>query len=699
MNPADAIAFIGGNLAAVVIALAIARNAVVDSDSPALRISVGISAFILVVSLLTLLLGCLGLLDAHIAAGLFIAPALAAAFALKRDRSPDRGPLMIRPHSLLDWSPLLPIALGLGVWWLARNLALGTYITNDDKTYHAAIIAQWLRNGQFSIVSSTYQAYFPLNGELLSLWFMLPFGHDGAVPLNGLIYLALFIALSLHFADELNVPKRWQLLPTVLVLASTPTFFGITSFTDLDFSPPVMVLAAVAFLLASLRDAGRSINWPLALIGGACAGFAVGMKVSFAPPIGLLCLFFAVTALKRCPLQRAIGACCLVAATVLCAGAYWYVRNWLLTGNPVYPAAAGPFEGPFGPVDQNATKLTVVAENLDRDQWKDLIKGFAYRPYAIAAVVVSGWIAAAFAVLRRRSLSPDQSLIVVTLLTVSLVTVLFFPITPFSGTNEVGGLETTGRYLNLFYLVGGLLAVLLLAKAPTLKRFPARLTVLIIFLTAFTTPFAMAFGKPIIAMIFGATILAFAALEIAPRLPGVRFPGFRYTPLLLPLIALATVPLNLRSTDRLAAENPVLNEIEKLPEGSNIALFNNWLYQGYSLSGRRQQHQPVRLLGDGTRYTPMHTRGSERGENEDFWTYERHHGESELSAVELIENLRSAKLDYLATVPGAQNSTWPTQHQLLVESAEFPRAAEGENFVIWDLREREPETGNEDISQ
>lgn len=687
MNAADAIAFLGGNLAATVIALAIARNAVSDELSPALRIAAGISAYVLIVSLLTLLLGSLGLLDAHIAAGLLIAPALAAAFALKRDHSPDRRPLMIRPHSLLDWSPLLPVALGLGAWWLVRNLALGTYITNDDKTYHAAIIAQWLSDGKFSVVPSTYQAYFPLNGELLSLWFMLPFGHDGAVPLNGLIYLALFIALSLHFADELNVSKRWRLLPAILVLASTPTFFGITSFTDLDFSPPVMVLAAVALLLASLRDGERSINLPLALIGGACAGFAVGMKVSFAPPVGLLCLVFAITALKRHPFSKAIGACFLVATAVLCAGGYWYLRNWLLTGNPVYPAAAGPFTGPFGVIDQDPTKLTsVIAAGLDREQWQQLFNGFVNRPLPIAVVVLSGLLAGLLALIRRKPFSSDQSLIVISLICVAAVATAFFPITPFSGTNEVGGLESTGRYLNLLYLVGGLLAVLLLRSMPNLNRLWSRLLVLTLLMAAFTAPFAISFGKPVVVAIAGVTLLAFAALEIAPRLPGIRFPGFRYLALVLPFITLATVPLNLRSTDRLAAENPILSEVEKLPGGSTVAQFNGWLYQGYALAGRRQQHQPVRLLGNGERYTPMHLRGDERAADEDFWTYERHHGETNLKAIQLVNNLRAARVDFVITT-ASPDGEWPIQHQLLIAIDEFPRLHESEHGIVWDLRE------------
>jgi len=692
MNPADAIAFLGGNLTAIVIALAIARNAVPDELSPALRIAAGISAYILIVSLLTLLLGCIGLLDGHIAAGLLIAPALAAGFALRRDRHPDRGPLMIHPHSLRDWSPLLPVALGLGAWWLVRNLALGTYITNDDKTYHAAIIAQWLSDGKFSIVPSTYQAYFPLNGELLSLWFMLPFGHDGAVPLNGLIYLALFIAVSLHFADELNVSRRWQLLPAILVLASTPTFFGITSFTDLDFSPPVIVLAAVAFLLASIPHGSRSINWPLALIGGACAGFAVGMKVSFAPPVGILCLVFAVTALKRLPLPKAVAACLLVATSVLGAGAYWYARNWMLTGNPVYPAAAGPFEGPFGAVDQAPTKLTtVIAAGLNREQWWQLFNGFVNRPIPIAVVTVSGLMAGFFALARRKALSSDQALIVVSLLSVAAVATAFFPITPFSGTNEVGGLESTGRYLNLLYLAGALLAVFPVRKISYSNRLRDRLAILIVLLALFTAPFATSFGLPVTTAIAGTTLLAFAALEIAPRLPGIRFPGFRSVAILLPFVALATVPLNLRSTDRLVADNPILAQIEQLPPGSQIGQFNAWLYQGYALAGRRQQHQPVRLLGNGKRYTPMHLRGSERAPDEDFWTYERHHGEANLTTIELVNNLRAAKIDIVITSANPDGE-WPVQHQLLVAIDEFPRLHESEHGIVWDLREADAVT-------
>jgi hypothetical protein len=691
----DAGAFVIGNLAALLIAAAIGVRAVPKRDDAALRFAVGSAAFILIVSLLTLLLGTLGLLDAHLAAGVLVIPAIAATLMLKRNADPDcnRGTSLFDPRPLREWSPLLPIAIGLGAWWLVRNLALGTWITNDDNTYHAAILIEWLRDGEIGIVPSTYQAYFPLNGELLALWFLLPFGHDGAVPLAGMTYLTLFLSLSLHFAERLGTSPRWRLLPAILVLASTPTLFGLTTFTDMDFSPPVMMLAAIAFLLAALEKADRhklrhpEIHWPLVLLGGTCAGFVVGMKVSFAPPAAVICAIFAFTALRRSGLKLTLAASALVAVAAIGAGAYWYLRNWVITGNPVYPAALGPFEGPFGSAEQSATKLsTVVAEGLDSEQWRQLLGGFFNRPWMLALVILSGTVAALVALARRHVLSADQRLLVFSLLACSAVVTLLFPVTPFSGTNEVGGLEVTGRYLNFFYLAGGTLAVLLLIRAPELQTIRARFLVLLIGIAVFTLPFALHTAKPVIVAILGVTVLGFFALELLSRLPGLRLPKLRFALLLVPLLALATVPLNLRSTDKAARLNPIVAEIENLPTGSKVAHYNRFLYRGYFLAGRRLQHEAVRLNGDGTRYIAMHSRSeNDRGGTEDFWTYERRHGERSLTAAALVKNLGEAEIDFLITSPHP-NGGWPEQHQLLEDAGTFPKFSTSEHATVWDLR-------------
>jgi hypothetical protein len=700
----DASAFLLGNLSALLVASAIAIRAVPEKSELPLRIAVGSAAFILVVSLLLLLLGTIGLLDGHLAAGLLTVVAIPSALILKRhvDRDSNQQSALFDPSPLRDWSPLLPVTIGLGAWWLVRNLALGTWITNDDNTYHAAILIQWLRDGEISIVPSTYQAYFPLNGELLALWFLLPFGHDGAVPLAGMVYLTLFLSLSLHFAERLGASPRWRLLPAILVLASTPTLFGLTTFTDLDFSPPVMMLAAIAFLLAALEKADRhslrhpEIHWPLVLLGGACVGFAVGMKVSFAPPAAVICAIFAFTAIRRSGLKLALTSSALVAVAAIGAGGFWYLRNWALTGNPVYPAALGPFEGPFGNIEQGATKLsTVVAAGLDSDQWKQLLSGFFNRPWIVALVILSGSIAGFALLLRRHFLSANQRLIVLALLACSAVVTLFFPITPFSGTNEVGGLEVTGRYLNFFYLAGGMLAALLLLRLPQLTTVGGRIAALVVTIFAFTLPFALHTAKPVVIAILVITIGGFLALEWITKLPGIHLPRLRYALLLLPLAALATVPLNLRSTDKAAQEKPLVATVESLPDGSKIAQFNRWLYQGYTLAGRRLQHQPIRLLGNGQRYTPMHLRNTaQREDNEDFWTYERHHLEDGLTVAALVRNLRAADIDYLITSPHPEGG-WPLQHQLLEDTGAFPKLAESEHNTVWDLRKA---TANSDSS-
>jgi hypothetical protein len=93
-------------------------------------------------------------------------------------------------------------------------------------------------------------------------------------------------------------------------------------------------MAAYFFLLASL-DLGDTGSWCL---GALAAGAALGTKsvgAVFVPPV--LALAVAAILVQAVPARTKFWRTFLIFVTPLVSGGFWYFRNALLTGNPLYP--------------------------------------------------------------------------------------------------------------------------------------------------------------------------------------------------------------------------------------------------------------------------------------------------------------------------------------------------------------------------
>lgn len=103
---------------------------------------------------------------------------------------------------------------------------------------------------------------------------------------------------------------------------------------------PLFVFLSLAFvtLLAEFIARGR---WPLALLAGVALAAAVLCKsVAGALPVFLL-LFALLLPVWRGVRRRMIAGLGLSMACVMLAAGAWVLRNWVVSGTPVYPATSG----------------------------------------------------------------------------------------------------------------------------------------------------------------------------------------------------------------------------------------------------------------------------------------------------------------------------------------------------------------------
>lgn len=219
------------------------------------------------------------------------------------------------------------------VGWLVRHPALAI----DPLTYHLPESVMWVQQGTpGSVELVTYefpQGNYPVTNELLVAWQMgLARSFAPALlwtPAMGVL-LAAAGWLGLRHLGASRAASGLAVAAVLLVPVAATQFLG--AHTDL---PAVAWLATAAALVATRRPR---------LLGPAvlAAALAVGTKTTVAP----LAVLAAGAGLWHH--RRALPWPTLVAALAAgsIAGGYWYLRNLVDHGSPLWPFIAAPWGDP-----------------------------------------------------------------------------------------------------------------------------------------------------------------------------------------------------------------------------------------------------------------------------------------------------------------------------------------------------------------
>ncbi|MCB9675729.1 MAG: hypothetical protein H6737_11465 [Alphaproteobacteria bacterium] len=342
---------------------------------------------------------------------------------------------------------LLGAALGV---WFGRPGWTGTGFCFDDITYHAAIVAHWVQWGTIEYTPFSYQSYYAFNSELVSLWFWVPLGEPSQSGLAVLLFVLLVVLGTMSIAETHALHPAVPLGLLAAMFASHRMLYFARTFSSTD-------LAMAGYVLAALALAVRPPSRRAALWCGLAGGLAIGTKVSAVPALGLVGLWWLWRARRG---RVALPA--LFVAGLLAFGAYWYVRNLIHTGNPLFPAQIGPFEGPLEPETARKTALIHFMEKKgDRSAfWYDLfVKRFDW-PVFLGIPAIAGYLVALVSGFwrDRRGLWLVAS--------VGILFLLLHPFQPFSATINRPSAPLHGmvRYLTLFFVIGLPLVAFLLPR-------------------------------------------------------------------------------------------------------------------------------------------------------------------------------------------------------------------------------------------
>lgn len=239
-------------------------------------------------------------------------------------------------------------------------------VDRDALTHHLAVPKMYLKHGGIYEIPHVPFSYYPMNLDLL---YMIPlyFGND-IVPKYIHFAFALLTAglIGSYLYRRLCSPIA-ALLGALLFL-SLPVIvkLSITVYVDLG-----LIFFSTAALLQLLRWAETGFPLKRLVLSGIFAGLCLGTK-----PNGMLSFFFLAAAVPflyradaaapsaqpsddpRSHLQNkssfgALGWSAVFAMITLLVYSPWMLRNYIWTGNPVYPMAQAIFAH-NGPADTSA---------------------------------------------------------------------------------------------------------------------------------------------------------------------------------------------------------------------------------------------------------------------------------------------------------------------------------------------------------
>ena len=223
--------------------------------------------------------------------------------------------------------------------WTARLVqSLGSGMPNVDTLgYHGPFAARFAQDGSVTPPNFTslepLHSYLPANSELLNAVGILAFGTDFATPFLNHGALALALLAGWCIGRPFGVGPAT--LVGVAIVLSAP---AISSMQPGDAMNDALMLA---FFLTSVAlivcgDGRRAA----VLVAGLAGGLAVGTKITAIAPVAAILV--ALVWLSQ-PGRRLAHAG-IYGAAAMATGAFWYIRNLAVTGNPL------PWINGIGPI-------------------------------------------------------------------------------------------------------------------------------------------------------------------------------------------------------------------------------------------------------------------------------------------------------------------------------------------------------------
>lgn len=224
----------------------------------------------------------------------------------------------------------------LGLFVSILFLASVPPVSRDALTHHLFVPKLYLQHGGIYEIPSIPFSYYPMNLDLL---YMIPlsFGND-ILPKYIHFFFALLTGWLIYNYLKNRTSKLYGLLGTIFFI-SIPIIvkLSVTTYVDLG-----LMFFTTAALLLLFRWLNSNYSIRHLLFAGICCGLAAGTKYNGLITIFLLTLFIPILYIrsekgKKGSNYKSIQYCLLFVLATLASLSPWLIRNYIWTGNPIFP--------------------------------------------------------------------------------------------------------------------------------------------------------------------------------------------------------------------------------------------------------------------------------------------------------------------------------------------------------------------------
>jgi 4-amino-4-deoxy-L-arabinose transferase-like glycosyltransferase len=240
-------------------------------------------------------------------------------------------------------------------------------ISRDALIHHLAIPKLWLSHGGFVETPWATFSYYPMNLDLL---YLLPLaaGYDVGAKLIHFAF-GLGTAAIVYLYVRRRLPAPWALLGALLFL-STPAILRLCASAYVDLGLTFFITGSVICLFLWAETGKQKWFW----ISAVMVGLAAGTKYNGMIGIAFLTMGAAIVRSRQVKKTgSAIGAAALYALTALVVFSPWMIKNYMLTGNPIYPLYNNIFGLPNWLPPELQLSTIQIRHLLYKESWWEIL--------------------------------------------------------------------------------------------------------------------------------------------------------------------------------------------------------------------------------------------------------------------------------------------------------------------------------------
>ncbi|MFH1519347.1 MAG: hypothetical protein ABIE75_02110 [Candidatus Omnitrophota bacterium] len=209
----------------------------------------------------------------------------------------------------------------------------------DSLNYHFTFPVEWLKHGNLynplTISDDPTPTYYPINNCLYYFWLIAPFKSVFIADLGQIPFLILSFIACFAIARKFNLSQELAFYSAGLFVI-TPNFFKQIEVGYAD----IMMTALLLTTLNLLFSLNKEFNLKYLVISGISFGLFFGTKTLCLAYSLALGLFFIYILVKNSKGLRLVGYGFLFLGLIALFGGYGYIRNFILSGNPLFPLKA-----------------------------------------------------------------------------------------------------------------------------------------------------------------------------------------------------------------------------------------------------------------------------------------------------------------------------------------------------------------------